>query len=287
MESLRQIRSRIKSVASTQSITRAMQLVAASKLKRAQGRLVQFRETYRHLGRIIGRLVTSEPPIRHPLLGHDMTGEVRRAPMRLILVASDAGLCGAYNLNILRAAEQWLGGQEGPVEVLAVGRRGVRYAQRRGWTLSGGPVELLGRVQLPRIHALAAEVTQAFLNGESSRVMIAYTHFNTLSSWKPMAVQLLPIQPPEASREAIDYIYEPSKEAIFEEILPLWVRTQLAMLIIEALTSEHAARMIAMKNATDNASEIIDALTLRRNKIRQASITKEISEIVGTAEALK
>lgn len=277
----------------TQSITRAMQLVAASKLKRAQTRLLALRETYACVGAITRRLLTFEPPIQHTLLGRVAAEEGgAEAPTLLILVSSDAGLCGAYNLNVLRAVEAWLTHQPGPVEFLGVGRRGLRYAQRRGWQMLDESVELAGLVRVPALSALAERVTRRFVEGQAGRVMIAYTHFTSLSSWQPRIAQLLPIAVPApphgvGGEAVVEYICEPSRERLVDHLLPLWVRTQLLMLVVEALASEHSARMIAMKNATDNAEEMIDLLTLRRNKIRQASITKELSEIVGTAEALK
>ncbi len=298
MASLRQIRRSIRSIQSTKQIMRAMQLVSGSKFKRAQGRLVQGRQTMEFLDALLQRILATTPDLQHPLaVRHDA------APGALIIITSDTGLAGSYNTNLIQLAEAELRRDTvRQTHVSFIGKRGYRYFTKRGWNARDAYLDLAGRPDLAKIDAIGNTFLDRFLAGDIGSVRLLYAKFVSPTVSRPTIQQWLPIrlapatQPPgySATRAKgkfieypVEYIFEPSPERVFEELLPRWTMATFRLVLLEAFTSEHGARMIAMKNATDNAEELLKSLTMQRNKIRQASITKEISEIVGTAEALK
>ena len=291
MPSIRQIRGRLHSIQSTKQIMSAMQLVSASKLKRAQGRLVQARSTLEFLDALLQRVLASTSGLEHPLCA--TTSE---APPALALFTSDAGLCGSYNANLIQLAESTLR-QDGrkPYQMIYIGKKGHRYFTKRGYAAADSYLDLAGRPNLAKAEAIGRALMQRFLTGQASSVYLLYSEFKSAMVYRPTLVRWLPIQlaaPDEGSGKAPaaqteEYIFEPSPQRVFEDLLPRWAVATFQRVMLESFTSEHSARMIAMKNATDNAEELLKSLTRLRNKIRQASITKELSEIVGTAEALK
>ena len=269
---------------------RAMQLVSGSKFKRAQSRLVHSRQTLEFLDGLLQRILATTPDLTHPLAARHDT-----APGALIIVTSDAGLAGSYNTNLIQLAEAELRRDAArQTHVSFIGKRGYRYFTKRGWQARDAYLDLAGRPDLAKIDAISKTFLDRFLAGEIGSVRLLYAKFVSPAISRPTMKQWLPI---ELSRQQkakkgyvaypVDYIFEPSPERVFEELLPRWTMATFRLVLLEAFTSEHGARMIAMKNATDNAEELLKSLTMQRNKIRQASITKEISEIVGTAEALK
>ena len=298
MASLRQIRRSLRSIQSTKQIMRAMQLVSGSKFKRAQSRLVQSRHTLEFLDGLLQRILATTPDLTHPLAArHDA------APSALIIVTSDAGLAGSYNTNLIQLAEAELRRDAArQTQVGFIGKRGHRYFTKRGWQAHDAYLGLAGRPDLAKIDAIGKVFLDRFLAGEIGSVRLLYAKFVSPTVSKPTVKQWLPItlsrQQTADSRQhkakkgqyieyPVEYIFEPTPKRVFEELLPRWTMATFRLVLLEAFTSEHGARMIAMKNATDNAQELLTSLTRQRNKIRQASITKEISEIVGTAEALK
>ncbi|MBI3021918.1 MAG: ATP synthase F1 subunit gamma [Candidatus Omnitrophica bacterium] len=303
MASLRQLRQRLRSIQSTKQIMRAMQLVSGSKLKRAQGRLLQARSVMGFLDGLLERVLTAAPEMTHPLC------RAREgSPSCLVLFTSDAGLCGSYNTNLIQLAESFLRRDTlNGTRVIYIGKKGYRYFTKRGYAAAEAYLDLAGRPNLAKAEAIAQALMSRFLNEEVSAVHLLYSQFVSSAAYRPTILQWLPIQldssklvssktattptavEPSSRRAtaALEYIFEPSPQRIFEDLMPRWALAKFQLVMLEAFTSEHSARMIAMKNATDNAEELLKALTLQRNKIRQASITKEISEIVGTAEALK
>jgi len=303
MASLRQIRQSLRSVKSTKQIMRAMQLVSASKLKRAQGRLLQARMVLEFLDGVIARVLASAEQTRgaspeqrrgtaasdlaHPLCATPEAGE-----SALVIFTSDTGLCGSYNTNLIQLAESHLRRDSArATQIIYIGKKGYRYFTKRGYAAAESHLDLAGRPDPKKSEAIGRSLIERFLSGKVSSVDLLYSRFISSMTYRPTITRWLPIQPEtltEGKKAAPEeYIFEPSPGRVFEELLPRWTLAKFQLLMLEAFTSEHSARMIAMKNATDNAETLIGELTTQRNKIRQASITKEISEIVGTAEALK
>jgi F-type H+-transporting ATPase subunit gamma len=294
MASLRQIRRRIRSIQSTRQIMRAMQLVSGSKFKRAQARLLQGRQMLEFLDGLLQRVLAAVGTVEHPL-----TGAREGLPDALVIITSDTGLAGAYNNNLIQLAEAELRKETAKrTRLTFIGRRGHRHFTKRGWPAADSYLDLAGRPDLKRITAIGSALMERFLAGEIGSVRLLHATFVSPGVSRPTVRQWLPIRLERSAegftRDArgyivypVPYIFEPSPEEVFTDLLPRWTLAVFQLVLLEAFTSEHGARMIAMKNATDNAQEILTGLTLQRNKVRQAAITKELSEIVGTAEALK
>ena len=302
MASLKHIRQRIRSIQSTKQIMRAMQLVSGSKFKRAQSRLLQSRQMMGFLDGLLQRLLaaTAGPPGRGPstTLRHPLMAARERVPSALLIVTSDTGLAGSYNANLIQLAEGELRRDAAQrTQVSFVGKRGHRYFAKRGDAAKDAILDLAGRPDITRIDAIGKMLMDRFLAGEIGSVRVLYAKFVSAAVSKPTVAQWLPIQlnslsrPPSTGQPANEpadaYIFEPSPERVFADLLPRWAIATFRLLLLEAFASEHGARMIAMKNATDNAEDLLGSLTRQRNKIRQATITRELSEIVGTVEALK
>jgi len=294
MANLRQIRRRLRFIQNTKAIMRAMQLVSASKLKRTQARLLQIRVVSGYLSELVERVAAESANRRigeriiHPLCERRPSASASA----LVIITSDTGLCGAYNTNLISLAEAQLkADSRTPVQLVLIGRQGARYFTKRGYRVMASYPDLAGRPNPSKARQIAMSLVETFLNKRVDNVRVVYTRFVSATVYRPTVEQWLPIEPAnrrtgEPANES-EYIFEPSPRRVFDELLPRTVLAKFQLMMLEAFTSEHSARMIAMKNATDNATELLDALTLQRNKIRQAAITKELSEIVGTAEALK
>ncbi len=284
MATLKQIRRRIKSVKSTQQITKAMEMVAAAKFRRAQERVGSARPYAARIGAMLENLAGAAGAVSHPLF------EVRPVRRRaLVVIASDKGLCGSFNMNVIRAAEELLGeGERASWELVPMGRRISQYFGKRGWTFGHAVPELGDQADAGKAHDLASELVAMQLREQVDRVDILYTRFITTMSRRVETVPVLPVTAVRRGTvEAKEYIYEPSPQAIFHTLLPRYVENRMFQAMAESLASEHSARMISMGAATNNARDVIASLTLVANKIRQASITREISEIVGGADGLK
>jgi F-type H+-transporting ATPase subunit gamma len=282
MASAREIRRRIRSVKNVGKITKAMEMVAASKMRRAQRNTLATRPYSERIRDIIAELaVRSGQRLAHPLL-------TQRDPVRrigLVLVTPDKGLCGALVTNALRTAtrfmlEQRREGRE--IEVMTIGKKGRDFAVRTGLPLV---VEITGLGDGPALIdtlPVATTVINGFTEGRFDEVHVVYTAFISTLSQRPERRRVLPIEPPEEVTGArVDYTYEPSQEGVLNELLPRFVEVQLYQMILESIASEHSARMTAMRNATDNAKELVRDLTLSANKARQAAITKELAEIAA------
>ncbi len=284
MPSLKIIRKRIGSVRNTQQITKAMKMVSAAKLRRAQEALVAARPYADKISELLATVASAVADDTHPLLRP--VGEVRR--VRLILVTSDRGLCGAYNSSLARQAEAFLreDGREGVLTV--VGRKGVEYFRRRKAEITDRHVQI-GSPSVGLAREIASKAAAEFASGEVDRVEILYSRFRSALSQVPTLETLLPIQIPALAEGAapVDYLMEPDREALLSRLLPQYVEARTYKALLEAVASEHAARMTAMDSATGNASKMIFSLTLAMNRARQAAITKELMEIVSGAEALK
>ena len=283
MLTLRQIRRKILASQKTKQITRTMQMVAASRLKKTEGRMLQTKPYARKLEELLGRLAQTGQ-FSHPFFE---TREIKNTG--LIIITSDRGLCGSYNTNIILKAEAFLKGLKNNSKLVLLGKKGFDYFRKRDWDILDKVVDLGGKLDYKRVEAITAQITDYYLSGVLDEVYLLYTTYNSVLSYTPTIVKFLKIEPPKGAKEEdiIEYIYEPGVDEIFKKLLPKYISTKIYMSIAEAFTSENGARMMAMKLATDNATEMIDMLTLMRNKARQAAITKEITEIITSAEALK
>ncbi len=288
MPSLRDIKRKITSVKKTQQITKAMKMVAAAKLRRAQDRVIAARPYSRKMLAVIANLAGRVERAQHPLLA-------KREPkkVKLVVLTSDRGLCGAYNTNILRKAVEAVrqfkaDGKE--VSINVIGRKGRDFFRKRSMYTLGKVWSDLGMIDYSKAADVGKHIVERFEAGETDEVYLLYNEFKSVIQQKVTLEKLLPVEPPTETdpfMAAVDYLYEPSAEAILTSILPKHIEVQVFRAMLESQASEMGARMTAMDSATRNAKDMIERLTLKFNKQRQAAITKEISEIVGGAEALK
>jgi len=282
MASQRDIRRRIQSSRNIKQITRAMQFVAASKLKRAQESTLAARPYAEKLDEVLADLAVVLSGDDHPLL-------VRREGGKrlIVLITTDRGLAGALNTNTIRFAAQQITEHQGDLTVVTVGRKG-RDAMRRARVPLEAHFEGFGdRPSFADVLPLARLITDDYLAGTYSRVDIVYSHFVSTLAQRPSMVELLPIEPPEdtAGIPGNQFIFEPSPAAVLEQLVPRYVATRLFQAVLEGKASEESSRMVAMKNATENAEELIEDLTLAYNKVRQSNITREMIEIASGAQA--
>jgi F-type H+-transporting ATPase subunit gamma len=284
MATLRDIQRRIRSVQSTQKITRAMKLVAAAKLRRAQERILAARPYATKMSELLGNLVSGSEKAVHPLL------EQREGPRRqIVVITADKGLAGAFNSNILRRAMELIReSSAADLTLVVVGRKARDFYRRRPYTIKRDMVGFWDRLAYSHACELADFFMQEYLVGEVDEVWLLYNEFRSVALQRPVRVQLLPIPRAESgTAETVDYIYEPGPEKILDDLLPRHVRMQVYRALMESLAGEYGARMTAMEAATTNAKEMIEVLTIQYNKARQEKITKELLDIVGGAEALK
>jgi F-type H+-transporting ATPase subunit gamma len=294
MPSLRDIRRRIRSIRNTAKITKAMELVAASRLRRAQMRVTAARpysEAIRALVAELGAQAPSGGEALHPLL---VQREVRAAGV--LLVTPDRGLAGALNTNIIRRGTELILENESTagrtVQVVTVGRKGQDFLVRRGRTLLGTFTGMVAQVHYEDVIPIARVITDSYVNGTIDRAMLVYPRFISTLSQRPEVVQLLPIEPPEPARQQgasprrLDYIFEPDPQAILEQLLPRYIEVLIYQAVLETAASFFSAQMVAMRNATDNANDLVDSLSLTYNKVRQANITNQVTEIASAAEAM-
>jgi len=285
--SIRDLRTRIKSVGSIKQITRAMEMVAATKLRRFQTRAVTSRPYAQEIVHMLERLAGSmgERMAEHPLFRRG--GEEK--PTGVVLVSSDRGLCGAYNSNLLRLLEPWLAERdEQQVEFYVFGRKGYQYLSKRGLKIG----RLLVDPPLEKVDYRAAArgvrvLTEAFLSGKYKDVVIVYTAFDSPSRFVPKWTKLVPIELSGPAAEVGDVLLEPSVEDLLERLVPRYLEARLFNALLESIASEYAMRRISMKNATDAGTEMQDILRKQYNRKRQESITKELLDIVGGAEAVR
>jgi F-type H+-transporting ATPase subunit gamma len=286
MPSLKALRKRIATVRSTQKITKAMKMVAAAKLRRAQDAAERARPYSEKVGEIFSAVVSDLEGAAHPLLA-------RRDEQRieLVVVTSDRGLCGGYNSNLLRKAEAFIREHPGKqVVVTTVGRKALEFFRRRGVKLAGETTEVMSRPIIESARAIAHDVTQRFADDKTDAVYLLYSRFRSAASQIPTITPLLPVGRPEATADGpppVEYIFEPPRAELLAALLPRYIETLLMQALLESIASEQGARMTAMENATNNASDMMDRLTLSMNRARQATITTELMEIVSGAEALK
>ena len=286
MASLKDLRRRIRATKSMQQIFKAMEMVAAAKLRRAQQRAQAASPYAAKISAMLANLSGAAAELEHPLF---KVREVRTTA--LVLITADRGFAGAYNTAILRVAEQRLkAAAPGSIQCVVVGRKGRDYLRRRGYSVLAAHTDLPGEASLELARRITNDLTERFIAGEVDRVEILYTHFVNAIVRRVLTATFLPIGTGigsgDATSAAGSAIFEPDAESIFAELLPRYATAMLYASMADALASEHSARMVAMGSARKNAGELVDALTLTRNRMRQAAITREISELVGGAEAL-
>ena len=288
MATLKAIRKRVSSIRNTQQITKAMKMVSAAKLRRAQEAAVQARPYAEKMTELLKNVSARLSSQAHPLL------QVRdERKIQLVLFTSDRGLCGGYNANLIRAAEAFMrknaSGKE--VEVTLVGRKGADYYRRRRASIVDRYTGILAKPADELAAEIAQKLTARFIAGETDAVYILYSSFRSALSQVPTLEKLLPVALVETSesepQQQTEYLYEPGVQELLASLLPRITDVALQRALLEATASEHGARMTAMDSATTNASKMMGSLTLQMNRARQASITRELMEIVGTAEASK
>ncbi len=292
MATLRDIRNKIAAVKKTQQITKAMNMVAAAKLRGAQTRMEGFRPYAEAFSMMLGNMAGRVEPDIHPFF--QKTEPVTR--VGLVLMTSDRGLCGSFNVNLINTAVKFMREKEAAgidVSLICVGRKGRDFFRRRKIEMAAQYVDVWNKFDFSNAVTVAREIMNIFLSGEVQEVHLVYATFINMAIQKPKMVQLLPIQPEETTEEAaeagakVEYLFEPPMEQFLEFLLPKYINVQVYHGFLENNASEHAARMTAMDNAQSNCKEMITQLTLVMNKARQAAITKELMDIVGGAEALK
>ena len=285
MQALREIRRRIRSVENTEQITKAMEMVAAVRLKKAQAKAESSRPYAVKLGHLMENLSLASGVISHPLF--EKREEVKK--IALVIITSDRGLCGSYNSNIFKAADNFLRRYDHNKVILVIaGRKGFNYYKKKDWEIRYKYSGLETKMSFSELKSLTNQITGLFLSREVDEVFLLYTKFVNSLVQKVALENFLNIEPEEIKeKEEIDYIFEPDAEKIFEVLLPRYCLNKIQTALLESQASEYGARMTAMSAATKNAEEMIEHLTLIRNKLRQASITKEMLEIASGAEALK
>jgi len=291
MANLKEVRNRIKSVSSTQQITKAMKMVSAAKLKRATNAIVQLRPYANKLKELLANLSASLEDGSSPFL-------VEREPNKVlvIVVSSNRGLAGAFNANVIKTANNLIAEKYGTqlragnVSIVAIGKKSQEYYQRRKYNVIGNNNDLYLDLNFINASKITEGVMEGFLKGDYDRVELVYNQFKNAAVQILVAEQLLPVPKTEAPKDTkatqVDYILEPSQEQIVEQLIPKNIKIQLYKAVLDSNASEHGARMTAMDKATDNAGELLKALKLSYNQARQAAITTELTEIVSGAAAL-
>ena len=295
MPSLIDIRRRVRAVKSTQQITKAMKMVAASRLRRAQERIQQARPYASEMRRVLNSLASRVDPASHPLLD-ERALPLAGGKVLLIVITADRGLCGSFNTNVIKTSSSFITETHGRQVALGlVGRRGRDFFARRGFEVRYEQVNLFAHLKYENAKEIADTAIQAFTNGDVDSVYLTYNEFKSVMVQHVVVEQLLPIPRgtfdhagtgAEGGGAAIEYLYEPKPEELFKHLLPSYVEIQVFRALLESNAAFYAAQMTAMDAATRNSGEMIEQLTLYMNKVRQAAITREIIEVVSGAQAL-
>lgn len=282
IRSLKQIKNRIRSIENTKKVTGAMEMISVAKLNRIENVLYQIRPYFSRLESILHNFINSTGPYTNPFL----VERSHKKKIGLCVITSDSGLCGAYNNDIIGLAEEFINERGSDrVRLIVIGKRGSNYFKKQEMDVLNSYIGLNGKYSDKIAVEIAIVLIDVFLSGEVDEVYIAYSHYKTAMVRTPVIKKILNVEMEKTSK--IEYILEPDKNKILEDLLFKYIFMQIRISILEAFTSEHAARIVAMKTATDNAKELLDSLILLRNKVRQANITQEIMEIISSSEALK
>jgi F-type H+-transporting ATPase subunit gamma len=286
-ENVKSLRRRLRSIKNTKQITRAMEMVSAAKLRRAQDMLMAARPYAAKLQELLGRLAGSASG-EHPFFE-------RRAVRRrtLVLVTADRGLAGSFNAQLIKRAEQVLKSATEPIDLVCIGKKGYDYFKSRPYPIAFYVIDLGGKLASDRSNTIAERLAEMFTSGATDEIQILFNTFVSTLVFRPTLDKLLPLDPQSLLSEesvggpSIEYLMEPAPEAVLHSLLPRFVKSKLYIVLAETFAAEHSARMVSMSSATKNCEELIGTVSLAMNKARQAAITKEILEIVGGAEALK
>lgn len=287
MAGTKEIRTQIRSVRNTQKITKAMEMVAASKMRKAQDQMNATRPYAQRMRQVIGHLAAASPDYRHPFL-------LPREPVNrvgILFVSTDRGLCGGLNINLFKTVlaelRRW-DAQGVAVDLAIMGGKGVSFFRRLGGAIVAQQTGLGDRPHLDQVIGTIKVMLDAYRDGQIDRLLLVRNEFVNTMTQKPVVQQVLPVEPVRESEmlQNWDYIYEPSPEALLDDVLVRYVESQIYQAVVENIACEMAARMVAMKSASDNAGEVITSLTLVYNKARQAAITQELAEIVAGAAAV-
>lgn len=290
MANLKEVRNRISSVSSTQQITKAMKMVSAAKLKRATNAIIQLRPYAGKLNEMLDNLSASLEDTTSPYLQD-------REPVKvlIVVVTSNRGLAGAFNMNVIKMANHLIADKYAPqlskgnVSIVAIGKKGQEFYQRRKFNVIGNNNDLYLNLNFENVSKVTEAIMQGFVNGDYDRVELVYNHFKNAAVQFLVAEQLLPVPQKETNTQGtsqVDYILEPSQDEIVEQLIPKNIKIQLYKAVLDSHASEHGARMTAMDKATENAGDLLKALKLSYNQARQAAITTELTEIVSGASAL-
>lgn len=292
MATLRDIKRRIVGVKNTQQITKAMKMVAAARLRRAQENIINSRPYSKKINQVLTHLLQAEKQFTNPLL---VEREIKN--VAVVVVTSDRGLCGGFNMNVIRATEELIKNeylsyhQTESISLYCVGKKANDYFSKRNFVLSGSYTGIFSNLKFEFSSSLIKELSGKFIAGELDKVLVIYNEFKSVIQQKTVIEQILPIKPFEEKESEtaanFEYIYEPNKAGIITDLLPKHLNAQMWRVLLESYAAELGARMTAMDMATENAKELIKSLQLTYNKERQAAITKEILEIVSGANALK
>ncbi len=282
LQSIKQIKNRIRSIENTKKVTGAMQMISLAKLNRIENELFALRPYALRLENLMYNLTClSQKPISEYFNARPGNPDIA-----LCLITSDSGLCGMYNHNIIRLAEEFLQkNQNKRVKLIVVGQKGLSYFRPKGLEIHNSYIGLNAKFSQNSCDKITAELSQLFLSGQVGAVYLVYTYFKNFIFQKPVFQRLLSIEPRKV--KPVEYITEPDLKSIFADLVPQYLTIKMRLVFLEAFTCEHAARILSMKTATDNARELLEGLVLLRNKVRQASITQDILEITSSAEALR
>jgi F-type H+-transporting ATPase subunit gamma len=294
MPSLIDLRRRVRAVKNTQQITKAMKMVAASKLRRAQERILGARPYAVQMQRVLSSVAARVDPSIHPLLA---VREKHAATRTLVIVVTgDKGLCGSFNTNVIKGAASYVAASPEPCSLGLVGRKGREFFSRRGFDVLFDRIGIFQKLRFEDSQIIAQLAVDAFTSEQVDRVVLVYNEFKSMMTQRVVVDQLLPIArrdvdaaapaPPVAGESQVDYLYEPAPQEIFNQLLPRYVEVQVYRALLESNAAFFAAQMTAMDTATKNSAEMITSLTLYMNKVRQAAITREIIEVVSGAQAL-
>ena len=286
--STRAIKRKVRSVSNIKKITRAMQMVSAAKLKKVQVRLTELRPYSDKIVEFMTSLSGQVGDMKYPLF--TPRAEVKK--IGVVVFMADKGLCGSYNSNMARYVQKFLDSKKKAFSTIPIGKKAVEGAKKQGLEVKAQYQQLPTDLPFSQIKAMSKQLVDWFLSGEVDEVHLLFTRYVNAITFQPGDVQFLPIKPPAAKagekpKAALEYEFEPAPAALLDQLTPRYVEVSFHRLLLESMSSEHAARMNAMRNATDSASDIITSLTLQYNNARQAGITRELLDIVGGAEALK
>ncbi|MDD4894359.1 MAG: ATP synthase F1 subunit gamma [Candidatus Omnitrophica bacterium] len=284
MQSLKNIKNRIRVIENTHKVTDAMERISVTKLRRVEASLFAIKPYFSHLDSLLHNFIGSARFVANPFLEE----RPLKQKIGLCVITSDSGLCGLYNNNIIRQAEEFIRneGRE-RVKLILIGGKGFKYFKNRGIEILKTYADLHGKYRREISEEITGYLTGIFLSGEVDEVHVAYTRYETALILKPVVRKFLNMDGNYKDNAAADYILEPGADRIIEELLPKYISMSFSYILLEAFTSEHSSRSVAMKMATDNAEELLKTLVLLRNKVRQTYITQDMMEIIASSEALK